>query len=189
MTWQPGDAVTIDTTRFLLRDLLISDVSDAVAGWFLDPDIVEHLNIAPSTAHVDTLKNEIARVRNRQNFRLGIFDKAKQELIGTYRMSIDLQNLSGASDVIIGRREWWGKDVVVETRRALIDFMFEEMTLEKIGGIVFCRNLPTVHSYQALGFTCEGILRQQRRSIKGGRLDQFQFGLLRDEWLSQRGVQ
>jgi len=49
------------------------------------------------------------------------------------------------------------------------------------------RNFPAVFNYKAQGWRHEGTLRGHRRSIVDGtRLDQYQFGLLRDEWRQLR---
>jgi RimJ/RimL family protein N-acetyltransferase len=88
--------------------------------------------------------------------------------------------------VLLGERDWWGRHVVVETRAAILDFLFERAGMEKVAGRPFTRNVAAVASYNAMGFRCEGILRSQMRCFDGSRLDQYFFAMLRDEWRDAR---
>ena len=47
--------------------------------------------------------------------------------------------------------------------------------------------MSSIFNYQAMGFTCEAVLREQMTSVNGEeRLDQLMFGLLRSEWAAQQ---
>ena len=91
-----------------------------------------------------------------------------------------------ASYVVIGDRDYWGKGVVLEARGALLDFLFDVVGVSKVWGTPFERNFPSIFNYKAQGFTCEGVLRKHVINVKGKRVDQYIFGLLRDEWHAHR---
>ena len=64
----------------------------------------------------------------------------------------------------------------------MLDFIFGELDVVKVKGEVFGRNLPSIFNYQALGFTSEGILREELLHFEKGRVDKYVFGLLKAEW-------
>ena len=104
-------------------------------------------------------------------------------VIGFFMVDADQTHLHATFNVVIGEKGWWGKGVVNEVRHALLDHFFEQRGMEKACGMPLARNFPAIFNYKAQGWRHEGTLRGQCRSVAdGSRLDQFQFGLLRDEW-------
>ena len=87
---------------------------------------------------------------------------------------------------MIGDRENWAKKVVPEARSGLLVFLFGTLSLHKVWGAVYTRNLSAVFNYKAMGFHCEGILRQEALSRDGSWLDIYRFSLLRSEWLERQ---
>lgn len=74
-----------------------------------------------------------------------------------------------------------------ETRAALLDHFFERRGIEKALGAPLARNYPAVFNYKTQGWRHEGTFRGHRVSaIDGTRLDQYQFGLLREDWRKAR---
>ena len=124
------------------------------------------------------------RFDDKRNFCLGIHGKGDGRLLGYHTATLN----EGAAfvGVVVGDRAWWGRGIVVETRAALIRFLFEEAGTARIWGTPFGRNFASIYNYQRLGFVYEGTLRQQRNAREGGRADLPIFGLLRDEWLAAR---
>jgi RimJ/RimL family protein N-acetyltransferase len=72
----------------------------------------------------------------------------------------------------------------METRKAVLKFLFEKTNCRRAWGNPCVRNLPSIFNYQALGFKSEGILRGHEFDPEtGNSVDHIVFGLLRDEWL------
>lgn len=186
MAWRPGTPLKIETERYVLRSLRPADVDDRYASWLGDPEVMQTLNAPPRQVSRADLQRYVARFNNKTSFHLGIFDKASGRKIGIYSIYVDPGNSLAETNVAIGEREFWGRKAVLETRAALLDFLFDVVGVFKVWGRPFARNFPAVFNYKAQGFTCEGVLRQHRKSVDGGRLDQLMFGLLRDEWHARR---
>lgn len=186
MPWKPGTPVQIETARYTLRSLTPADVDDRYIGWLGDPEVMQTLNMPPRRPKRADIERYVARFNNKTSFHLGIFDKATGTKIGIYSIYVDLGNSLAETNVAIGEREYWGRKAVLETRAAILDFLFDAVGVFKVWGRPFARNFPAVFNYKAQGFTCEGVLRQHRKSFDGGRLDQLMFGLLRDEWHARR---
>ena len=121
------------------------------------------------------------------DFQIGIFEREVGKHIGNYMIELDLGNRSATISVMIGDKTYWGDKVVLETRAALLDHFFSERGAEKMIGLPLVRNFPAVFNYKAQGWRLEGIMKGQMKSSLGeGRLDQYQFALLKDEWLAVR---
>lgn len=184
--WRPATPLTLTTESYVLRSMSPSDVDARFTSWLADPEVVETLNLPAQARKPETFAAYIGRFDNRASFGLGIYDRQTSLIIGFYAIYCDLGNASANTNVIVGDRDYWGRGVVLETRAHILDFLFDIMGIEKVVGNPFARNFPAVFNYKALGFRCEGVLRQHRRSHTGGRLDQLIFGLLRDEWHAHR---
>ena len=184
--WAPGLAVHLETERFRLRTLARADASQRFLDWSADVEIKRNLNLGPRRLTADELCRYIEDFDNQTRFLLGIFDKANDLHIGIYAVYFDPLHAAAETIVVIGDRDYWGKKVVIETRSALIEFLFERVGIEKVWGRPLARNFAAVYNYRALGFTCEGVLHKQLRAPDGTRVDQYFFGLLRDDWRARK---
>ncbi len=99
-------------------------------------------------------------------------------------MFVNYSELVAYTNVCIGDREYWGKDVAREVRWRMLDFLFNRLEMEKVEGEIMGRNLPSIFNYKVLGFTAEGIRRKQINAVGGGRADIYHFGILKNEWFA-----
>ncbi|SIT89859.1 GNAT family N-acetyltransferase [Pontibacter indicus] len=75
---------------------------------------------------------------------------------------------------------YWGKGYVPEAARAVMQYAFHEMHLNRIEAIVEGGNAASEKVLQKLGFTCEGRLRE--REMKNGRfIDLLYYSVLKRE--------
>jgi [ribosomal protein S5]-alanine N-acetyltransferase len=185
-----GRPVLLKTQRFALRSLKPSDGSERWMSWLRDPDVMGPLN-APARAWTSQeLRGHIASADNAQRYLIGIFDAASQTQIGFFMIDVDLFQRRATLNVVVGEKSWWGKGVVNETRAALLDEFFQHRGIDKAVGMPLARNFPAVFNYKAQGWRHEGTLRGHCVSVSGGaRLDQYQFGLSKDDWAAAQGEQ
>jgi RimJ/RimL family protein N-acetyltransferase len=188
MMRQPaGRPVQLETDRFRLRSLKFTDASERWRGWAKDPEVMGPLNAPAQDMSLDYLARYASSFDNNARYLIGIFDKGSGAHIGFFVIEVDGTHRCATFNVVIGDKTWWGKGVVNEARAALLDYFFDHRGIEKACGGPLTRNFPAVLNYKAQGWRYEGTLRGQRLSTAGGpRLDQYQFGLLRDEWREKR---
>jgi [ribosomal protein S5]-alanine N-acetyltransferase len=185
-----GRPVELQTERFNLRSLKPSDASERWIGWAKDPDVMGPLNAPVTRMTWQDLANYIATSDNTTRYLIGIFDKESKIQIGFFMVDADQTHLHVTFNIVIGEKSWWGKGVVNEARQALLDHFFEQRGMEKACGLPLARNFPAIFNYKAQGWRHEGTLRGQCRSVAdGSRLDQFQFGMLRDAWRALKAKQ
>ena len=186
MTWQLGQPLCLETQRYIVRSMTSADVSDRFIAWTRDPEVIQTLNLPLREVQRGEFVRYVQRFDNKASFGLGIFAKNEDRHIGFYSALCDLRQATAITNVVIGERDCWGKGVVIETRAAILDFLFERLAMHKVWGKPFARNFPAVFNYKAQGFTCEGVLREHLKSVTGGRIDQLVFGLLRHEWRARK---
>lgn len=182
--WSPGQPAEFETKRFRLRTLTKADASERFCQWLEDAEVQASLNVPPMSSSQQSLALHIEAFDNRSTFLFGIFDRDLH--VGIYPTYCDLLNGSAETLVMVGDRSYWGQGVVLETRPALLDFLFDRVGMEKVWGRPLARDFAGIHNFLALGFRCEGILRNQLRSPSGMRIDQYFFGLDRRDWRARR---
>jgi RimJ/RimL family protein N-acetyltransferase len=182
-----GRPVFLETKRFSLRSLKPSDASERWMNWLKDPEVMGPLNAPIRKWTAQQLMAHIAVADNNERYLIGIFDRVSKIQIGFFMIDVDLIHGRATFNVVIGEKSWWGKGTVNEVRAALLDEFFNHRGIEKASGMPFARNFPAVFNYKAQGWRHEGTLRSHAISAAGGaRLDQFQFGLTKDEWHNLR---
>jgi [ribosomal protein S5]-alanine N-acetyltransferase len=79
----------------------------------------------------------------------------------------------------------WGRGLVAEAARAVIEYVFEEYATERLQARVFVGNDASERVLRKLGFTREGVLRSL--VLRRGRWwDIVMYSLLRSEWEARR---
>lgn len=180
--WKLGQPLQLETAHYIVRSMKPEDVTPDYLAWTQDEEIMYGVNSSPGRMTMTDLHRYVAKFNNRTSFHLGVFLKESGRLIGFYSIYWERRHNIAGTNVVIGDRDYWGKGVVLETRAAIIDFLFDRLKVAKVWGSPMARNIPSVFNYRAQGFKCEGVLRSHRVSPKGERLDQFMFGLFPDEW-------
>ena len=184
-----GRPISLTTERFLVRSLVPADASDRWSDWSADRDVMGPLNVPANRMTKDHLARYIASHDNDRTYLLGAFTKAMNQHIGFFMIELNRLHATASFNLVIGDKHFWGKGVVNEVRATLLDEFFERRGVEKVYGTPLARNFPAVFNYKAQGWKVEGVLRGQCKSVAdGSRLDQYHFGMLRDEWRARKGA-
>jgi RimJ/RimL family protein N-acetyltransferase len=179
----------IDTERFYLRALSPGDASQRWLAWRADPEVMHPQNEQAQEITLQHLQAYIAQIDPSKRLLVGVFDCANHRHIGYYRVELDQSHRLATVNVIIGDKDYWGRGVVLETRAALLDYLFEKRNVAKAVGMPPARNFPSIFNYRAQGWRLEGILRAHRESrvSPGARIDQLLFALTKEDWIALRG--
>lgn len=105
------------------------------------------------------------------------------EVVGHIELNnIDYRNRAASvSKVLVGDDRNRGKGYGTDMVRALLAIAFDEMDLHRVELKVFDWNQPAIHSYQKLGFSIEGHLRDYRK-IGDIYWSSYLMSLLAPEW-------
>jgi ribosomal-protein-alanine N-acetyltransferase len=83
-------------------------------------------------------------------------------------------------------KEYWGEGIMSEAMKAVIDFGFERMELNRIEVFIMPRNKRSIKLVRNLGFKREGLLRQRYYDEFGHFTDDVLFSMLRSDWKKKR---
>jgi ribosomal-protein-alanine N-acetyltransferase len=172
----------IETERFVLRAVTDSDSGDLLA-LYSDETVVEYMPLDPFESEQDAL-DEMSWYRKifkeQTGLRWMIEDKQSHRVIGTcgylgyeeehHRAEIGYDLLSSC----------WGKGVMTEVARAVLEFGFNQLQLNKIEAKVDPGNEASIRLLYKLGFQQEGLLRQHEFE-KGRYVDLAVFSKLQSD--------
>ena len=152
--------------------------------WFNDADVLRNLAMrAPMSSAGETAWfDRMLAAQGTTDYHFVICLLADARPIGTVGLhGLDLQNGNAEFGIAIGETTEWNKGHGTDALRAICDFGFGELRLERIGLEVYAGNDRGRRVYEKAGFTLEGTLRHARFA-RGERIDVHVMGLLRDEW-------
>ena len=180
-----GPPIRLETRRFLLKSLTRRELVQISFPWTTDPEVMEGMELRAGGWTRRTWKKQVIKPNNRDRFCFGIEDRKSRAIIG-YEMVRISRTKVAALGVAIGDHDWWGQGVVVESRSAVLDFLFGKTDCVRAWGIVYARNFPSVSNYLTLGFTHEGTLRGHFLLSGDQHADALMFGIRREEWLARK---
>lgn len=174
----------LETQRLILREMTLDDL-DFYFHHFNDPKIVDgSCFLGPKT--LDAAKKELERYcinpfKENKGIRWGVVLKDIEELIGTlgfYDWDKDVRKVEIGYDL---KPKYWGLGIMTEALHTVVQFCFEKMRLNRIQAIIPVGNHRSMNLVRRLGFTKEGVLRQNS-FFKGIYRDDLCFSLLREDW-------
>lgn len=184
--WRPGQPVTLDAPRCIIRTMTSADVTERYIGCFADPQVMHNITMEMNLNR-EQLLDFVASFDNAERFHLGVFLKESGLHIGWLKLLCDPVNRKGVTTTVVGDRDYWRQGFGFEMRCAAIDFMFGALNLHKVISMAYGDN-PSTHALNSkLGFQREGILREDEVGPNGEWRDVHVFGLLAEEWQQRHG--
>lgn len=153
--------------------------------WFTDAEVLRNLDMfAPmSNAAEVAWFDRMLAAQGTTDYHFVICTLADGRPIGTTGLHvIDRHNGSAEFGIAIGEKSEWGKGFGTDALRAICDFGFGELRLERIELEVFDYNLRAIRSYEKAGFRTDAVLRRARFH-RGTHHDVHLMSILRDDWL------
>lgn len=172
----------IESKRFRLLPLSRWQAFRLTYGWTKDSAFMS--SYCGSGEHRSHWKwyREMIRPNNRTKFAHAIVPRGETKPIGVHFAAMRGYR-SCMLAVGIHDRNWWGKEVVQETRSRIIDHIFEHTDVERLYAHVTARNFPSIFNYRKLGFTQVGTLHRCRLDKATGEVrDELIFEMFRDQW-------
>jgi len=171
----------IETSRFIVRPMTSSDVNDEYIEWWNDPALQAGLNHRPRGWDRLEAENHVRSFDNRTRFHLGIYRK-NGPLVGFMAILPHREGYVANLNMVVGNKAYWGKRVPDEVLPAVFDHFFARMRVHKFKCEVPAFNRSSLAVMKRLGFTPEGVLREEKESYDGVRTDLHVFGLLKTNW-------
>jgi ribosomal-protein-alanine N-acetyltransferase len=175
----------LKTARLRLREITMDD-----ADWFLAhfsaPEVVYGQGF-PAPDGIEGAREGLARYvvdlfARRQGLRWGICLRGDDALIGSAGF-YDWDRKVGSAELGYDLAPaHWGKGIMAEALRAILDYAFATMELNRVQVLVMPRNERSLRLAARLGFVREGVLRDHGVDETGATCDDAVLSLLRREW-------
>lgn len=174
---------SLETERLILRQLTMDD-KEFIFRHFSDPEVCRYFDQEPFTTaeEAQELIEWYARPDKDPWRRWGIVIKDDGMLIGTcgyHKWDRRHMRVEIGYDLY---KDHWNHGYMTEALKALIDFCFDNLKVNRIEALVHPENSRSIKLLTKYGFREEGILREY--VCRGGRFDdQLSLSLLKREWL------
>lgn len=174
---------TIETDRLILRKATQHDAND-ILELYAHKDVVQHLPLELFSSLADA-KEEISWYEKifleQTGLRWVIEDKISNKVIGTcgyLNYEADHNRIEIGYDL---SPESWGKGIMTEALKAILDFAFHNMSINKVEAQITSENDSSLHLLKKLNFKHDGILREHEFE-KGRYIDLMIYSLLASEY-------
>ncbi len=179
---------TIETERLILRRFRASDLASFMA-YRNDPEVARYQSWESITRR-EAMKFIAEQSRHRPGIAGKWFQFAAEIKQGGI-LAGDCALLVLKSAPRIGEigytfaRAYQGNGLATEAARAVVDYGFDSLSLNRIIATCDCRNLRSIALMERLPMKREGHF-IQNAWFKGEWCDEFQYAVLRDEWMHIR---
>jgi Acetyltransferases, including N-acetylases of ribosomal proteins len=168
---------------FYFRALRESDLDGRWADWFNDPVVTKYQGkgFYPHTQEAQKAYYEHL-LDSRTDVVLAIIDRETGVHIGNVGLhQIDLLHRTAVLGIVLGEKAAWGRGIGAKSWRAITNYGFKVLNLNKICATVMDGNEASLKCALASGYVVEG--RQAQQMFKDGKYRALiHVGLLRENW-------
>ena len=174
---------TIETERLTLRPFRLSDATDVqrLAG---ERDIADTTMTIPHPYEdgmaEEWIAGEEAACNNGKSMTLAIVLRDDECLVGAVGLKIEREHDKAELGYWVGK-PFWNSGYATEAARALLDYGFSDLLLNRIQAAHMARNPSSGRVMQKLGMRCEGTARQALKKW-GRHEDLVSYAILREDW-------
>jgi RimJ/RimL family protein N-acetyltransferase len=183
MTSLPEARPIIRGQQVYLRPAEREDIPTFVR-WFTDAEVTANLAMfAPMSMAGETgWFDRMLAAQGSTDYHFVICLLADDRPIGTAGLH-EINFVDGRAEfgIAIGERSEWGRGHGTDATRAICDFGFGALRLERIGLFVYAGNDRARRAYEKAGFVHEGILRRAHFS-RDEHHDVHVMGIVRADW-------
>jgi RimJ/RimL family protein N-acetyltransferase len=168
---------TLRTKRLVLRPFESADL-EAVRRYFSDPAWSRYLS--PDFPDAERFVSHQTTLDWERDLGFAIVREGR--VIGSVHIGREPVDLRGQLACLIAP-DHWRSGIALEACTALLELAFGALGLWKVHARADARNVASIRAMERLGMEREGLLRSHRVNRDGGRSDEVQYGLLREDWI------
>jgi [ribosomal protein S5]-alanine N-acetyltransferase len=177
----------LETPRLILREIVPAD-TDAIFRIRGDYEVTKY-NSGAAYEHPEQAADLIGAMAHAYQegteLRWGITLKGTDTVIGMCGFNYWIRRDCRASIGYDLAHAYWGTGIMTEAIRAIIDFGFDRMALNRIEADADARNLASARVLEKVGFKREGL--QQEQFYESGMFnDLMLFALLRKDYVANQ---
>ncbi|HYL58536.1 MAG TPA: GNAT family N-acetyltransferase [Candidatus Acidoferrales bacterium] len=178
----------LESPRLLIRRFRESDLASFMA-YRNDPEVARYQSWE-SITRIEARKFIAQQIRNRPGvpgrwFQFAVELKDGGALAGDCALHVMKSAPRIAELGYSFARAYQHRGFATEAARAVVDYAFETLHLNRVIATTDCRNAPSVALLERLGMRREGHF-IQNAWFKGAWCDEYQYAIVRDEWARRR---
>ena len=174
---------TLDTQRLTLRKAMMEDAQPMFDNWASDPEVTRYLTWPTHTSSqvsAMVIDSWMEGCRKEDFYQWMIVLKQTNEPIGSISVVAHDDAVAKAEiGYCIGKR-WWGQGIMTEALQAVMDYLFDEVGMNRIEACHDPHNPASGAVMKKCGMQYEGTLRQAGKNNQG-LCDICYYGLLKQE--------
>ena len=175
--------VVLTTQRLTLRPFRVADAQGMYDNWASDPQVTRYLTWSPhkNVSETTALLKDWCTLYSVPTYYNWVIELDGQPIGNVSVVRSSDKDERAELGYCMGRA-FWNQGIMTEAVRAIIDFLFETVGLNRveIWGSVF--NPASGRVAEKCGLTREGIWRQYHRVPDGTFHDVVCYSILREEW-------
>lgn len=160
----------IETPRLILRPFTMEDAEPMYCNWASDPEVTKFLSWPPyksvDTAHA-ILTEWTKQYSDNSFYQWAIELKELGEPIGSISVVNQDERVDMAEIGFCIGKPWWGKGIMTEAMKAVMDYLFDEVGVQRIEAGHDPNNPASGAVQRKCGLKYEGTLRRSIRSNQG----------------------
>ena len=161
---------TIETDRLRLRRFRIEDAKDMYENWASDPEVTKYLTW-PVHGNVEITKklltDWVSRYEDGGYFNWAMELKENGSVIGNISVVKLNENTEAADMGYCMGKAYWGRGLMPEALKAVMDYLFDEAGLNRIAACHDVNNPRSGRVMDKTGMTQEGIHRAAGKNNQG----------------------
>ncbi|MBQ6721626.1 MAG: GNAT family N-acetyltransferase [Clostridia bacterium] len=173
----------IETHRLILRPFRIEDAEDMFGNWASDPEVTRFLTW-PAHRSIEVtrmlLNDWILKYRDGGFFNWAMEWKENGRVIGNISVVRFIEELETAEIGYCMSRTYWGRGIMPEALRAVTDFLFDTVGVNRVTACHDVNNPKSGRVMQKAGMKFEGIMRAAGKNNLGF-CDEVRYGILRGD--------
>lgn len=174
---------TITTERLTLRKFVAEDAKDMYENWAKDEQVTKYLTWPPHES-LETTQYVLSLwcndYKNKNFYQWAIVFEGK--VIG----SISVVRISDENEYAeLGyclSRNYWGKGIMSECAKAVTDFLFAQVGVNRVSICHAVKNPASGRVAQKCGLTFEGTHKEEFKAQYGEFLDISYYAIVRKDW-------
>ncbi len=160
----------LETGRLVLRRFTVGDAEDMYRNWASDPEVTRYLTWpchASPEATAELLTAWVEKYTEGDYFNWAIESKETGAVIGNISVVKLDETVDSAEIGYCLGRAFWGRGIMPEALRAVIDYMFDVAEVNRLAAYHDVNNPNSGRVMQKAGMKYEGTHRQAGRNNQG----------------------
>ncbi|MPM31235.1 hypothetical protein SDC9_77789 [bioreactor metagenome] len=176
---------TLETNRLILREWRESDLDDYFE-YAQNPNVGPNAGWKPYSDKSEALKMLKTFIENDDLW--AIVDKNLIKVIGSITLRNDEKRENTKTKMMgfVLSESYWGREIMLEAVKSVLQYGFEELKLELISVYHFPLNYQSKRVIEKAGFKFEGVLRDSFTNFNGLVYDDCCYSMKKSEYFEKK---